>query len=116
MLLLLAVTLEDIRVAMLTAVLAALFQAIGEGFIVIRELGWSWVMEGARLRKDDISEILKFAGPMFLVSLLAASGAWLLGRMILGGGKVDNMLLPCTRLDFNGSLSRCSYPACFRVS
>lgn len=68
-----------------TISLAALLQAAGESFIVIRAIGWRKIAVGVRLRQHEVRSVFAFAGPMFFVSLLSGSGSWLLGRMILHG-------------------------------
>jgi O-antigen/teichoic acid export membrane protein len=69
--------------AMLGVCFAAIIQATGESIIAIRTVGWRVLRASARLSVESIRKIFSFAGPMFLVTLIAASGPWLLGRSIL---------------------------------
>lgn len=69
--------------AMLVFVLAALVQSLGNSVVVIRELGWQRLARHSRLGKRELIQIGRFAGPMLAVTLLAASGSWLVGRIIL---------------------------------
>jgi O-antigen/teichoic acid export membrane protein len=71
--------------AMGAIALSAFLQAAGESVIVIRAIGWKTIALGFRLRPQDVRRVLSLAGPMFFVTLVAASGSWLLGRMILHG-------------------------------
>lgn len=70
-------------IAMGAIVLSTLMQALGESTVVIRTVGWKKISNGFRLRRHEIRRVFEFAGPMFLVTLISASGSWLLGRMIL---------------------------------
>ncbi|MNK71430.1 Polysaccharide biosynthesis protein [compost metagenome] len=70
-------------IAMGSIVLAAFLQGVGETFIVIRAVGWRRIATRAHSIGSSIGRVLVFAGPMLLVSLMAASGSWLLGRLIL---------------------------------
>lgn len=69
--------------AMGSIVIAALLQGLGESVIVIRAVGWRRIAMKAGSVVDSAQRVLNFAGPMLLVSLMAASGSWLLGRLIL---------------------------------
>ncbi|MGJ7546067.1 oligosaccharide flippase family protein [Variovorax sp. LT1R16] len=64
----------------------AAVQFLGESVIVFRSVPrnvWRFI----RVRfLPDLRAILKLAGPMLGVSLLAASGTWILGRFLLSGG------------------------------
>ena len=69
--------------AMSAVVVTALLQTLGETVIVVRAVGWKRVTYGCRLRWREVKRVLSFAGPMFFVTILAGSGTWLLGRIIL---------------------------------
>lgn len=71
--------------AMVAFVLGAFVQAAGQFAIVLRCVGWKRISERFFFNKRDIVDILHFAGPMFLVTLMCASGSWLVGRIILHG-------------------------------
>ncbi len=72
-------------VAMVAFVLGAFVQAVGHFFIVLRVVGWHRISERFFFTKKDATHIFHFAGPMFLVTLMAASGSWIVGRIILHG-------------------------------
>jgi O-antigen/teichoic acid export membrane protein len=68
---------------MLTVVIAGLVQLGGEASIVLRAVGLRRMFPQHWFRFSHIKDIGTFAGPMLFVSLLAASGSWLLGQLIL---------------------------------
>ena len=70
-------------IAMGAIALSAFLQAAGESVIVIRAVGWRKISVGFRLRRHEVRRVVALAGPMFFVTLVSASGSWLLGRMIL---------------------------------
>lgn len=72
-------------VAMAAFVLGAFVQAAGQFAVVLRCVGWHRVSERFFCTRKDAEQIMSFAGPMFLVTLMAASGSWLVGRIILRG-------------------------------
>lgn len=80
-----AVGSHNIRVGMYGLVAGSLVQACGESFIIARALGWRRLAKGLRFRFTEIPRVLALSGPMFLVSLMSASGGWLVGRIILNG-------------------------------
>jgi hypothetical protein len=73
------------RLAMIAIVVSALLQAIGQYVIAGRVVGWRRMFAGFGLRRADLLRVYGFAGPMMLVTLMAASGSWLVGRIILHG-------------------------------
>ena len=84
-----AITLKNITLAILGVVVTSLFQTFGETLIIILSLGWRRIMDGFPFQRADVVRILSFAGPMFLISILSGTGAWMIGRIILlgsGGG------------------------------
>jgi O-antigen/teichoic acid export membrane protein len=87
---LLAASHHSPKLAMLAIVFAALFQAGGQYAIAIRVTGWQRIRDGLWLRKEAVTKVFGFAGPMLLVSLMSASGSWLVGRIILGGEGGEN--------------------------
>jgi O-antigen/teichoic acid export membrane protein len=72
-------------VAMTAFVLGAFVQAAGQFAVVLRTVGWQRISEQVFFTRKDAIQIMGFAGPMFLVTLMAASGSWLVGRIILHG-------------------------------
>lgn len=77
--------LKDPFIAMVGITAAAGMQFLGESLIVMKVIGGEGLKKIIKLRWADINYVLSFAGPMLLVSLMAASGSWMLGRVILGG-------------------------------
>lgn len=72
--------------AMLVFIAASLLTAIGNSIVVVRKIGGvERLLKRARFDKADFRVIVSFAGPMIGVTILAASGSWLVGRIILGG-------------------------------
>lgn len=71
--------------AMVFLTLAFAVQSVGETAITLAAVG----KEGLRLpatlegMRAELGKVLAVAGPMTLVSLLSASGAWLVGRILL---------------------------------
>lgn len=72
-------------VAMTAFVLGAFVQAVGQFAVVLRCVGWQRISERLFFTRKDAEQIMGFAGPMFLVTLMAASGSWIVGRIILHG-------------------------------
>ena len=72
-------------VAMTAFVLGAFVQATGQFAVVLRTVGWQRISEQLFFTRKDAKQIIGFAGPMFLATLMAASGSWLVGRIILHG-------------------------------
>lgn len=73
------------KIGMATFVIAFLIKSIGEALLVLRKIGAPRLVVGMSLHRKEVERVLGFAGPMFAVSLLSGSGAWLVGRMILRG-------------------------------
>lgn len=72
-------------IAMGAIIVAALVQAGGNSVIVVRAVGWKKILGGFGLSFTEVCYVFSFAGPMLFVSLMSASGAWLIGRIILHG-------------------------------
>lgn len=72
-------------VAMGALIIAAILKAIWHFLIVIKVTGWYRVIENSSVNRQNFIFIMQFAGPMFLVSILSASGSWVVGRIILEG-------------------------------
>lgn len=77
--------------AMVGLVVAALVQALGQFGVAVRVAGWASLRIRVGAYAGDLRRIFGFAGPMLLVTLMAASGTWLVGRIILhaGNGKYE---------------------------
>ena len=72
-------------IGMVTLVIAFLVKSGGDALLVLRSVGVSRLFGRWRLHRKEMRRVLGFGGPMFAVTLMSGSGAWLLGRMILGG-------------------------------
>ncbi len=70
-------------VAMWSLVLAAVVRSVGNTLIVVRQIGWQKIARGLTVDRAALSHVLSFIGPMTCVSLLAVSGPWLIGRILL---------------------------------
>lgn len=62
---------------------ASFIQAIIQTVVVIREISWLKVMQTSSFDVSEVRKMIYVVGPMFFVTLMAASGTWLLGRFIL---------------------------------
>jgi O-antigen/teichoic acid export membrane protein len=62
---------------------AALSQAAGNALVIVRRVGARRLVASVRFGKAELTRIVGFAGPMTAVTLLAASGSWIIGRMLL---------------------------------
>ena len=78
-----AVDTDSPSAAMMGIFLATLFQACGEFFIALRDIGVERIRKGFTLGRENIEHVTHVAGPLFLVTLMMASGPWILGRIIL---------------------------------
>jgi O-antigen/teichoic acid export membrane protein len=66
---------------MVAIVIGGLVQFLGQTVLIVREIGLSGLIQ--TFLTDTVATILGFAGPMFGVSILNASGTWIVGRIIL---------------------------------
>lgn len=66
---------------MVAIVIGSLIQFLGQTILIVREIGLPALMQ--TFSTDTVATILGFAGPMFGVSILTASGTWIVGRIIL---------------------------------
>lgn len=74
---------HDSSIAIYILIFSTFIQFFGATVVVFRVVSWREVLCSILPNKSSIFELLKLAGPMLLVSVLAASGTWLLGRLIL---------------------------------
>lgn len=58
-------------------------QLVGQLVVIVFTTGWQAVSDSCRWTRREIRKLAGFAGPMFLVSILAGSGTWIVGRLIL---------------------------------
>lgn len=74
---------NSIDIAMLGVIFAVFLHAVGQSILIVIVCGFTRLHKGLSFKYEDFRLVFGFAGPMFLVSLLSASGAWLVGRLIL---------------------------------
>ena len=70
---------------MIVLVASSLVQSAGSAILVLRKVGWPELTLSTNFRRSDFARVFWLSAPMFAVSLLAASGSWLVGRIILAG-------------------------------
>jgi O-antigen/teichoic acid export membrane protein len=70
-------------IAMIFIIIAIALQVLGESLIVLKTVGFNKILSSTKYNFISIRHIFNFAGPMLIVSLLAVSGTWLLGRLII---------------------------------
>ena len=58
-------------------------QNLGQLIVIVRTVGWQAIAGSFGWSAQILRKLASFAGPMFLVSILAGSGTWIVGRMIL---------------------------------
>lgn len=71
--------------AILLFIISRAVQSFGSSLVVLNKVGIKRILKTLIINKTSIISIFVFAGPMLLVSLMAASGSWLVGRIILSG-------------------------------
>ncbi len=76
---------ENVKLAMLTLVVSGLIQTVMGAVVIGFSVGWSQIANGFPFKKNNVTRVLSFSGPMFLVTLFASTGSWLVGRIILQG-------------------------------
>ena len=74
-----------VYIAILLFIASMAIQSLGSSIVVLKKVGFKRIYSTCALNKSSIVSIFSFAGPMVLVSLMAASGSWLVGRIILSG-------------------------------
>lgn len=71
--------------AMEVFVAASLVQSAGNATVVLREVGWRRLVRHTQVGGAQLKSVASFAGPMLGVTVLSASGSWVVGRAILSG-------------------------------
>jgi len=69
--------------AMGALVICALLHAVGQFLIAARVVGWQCMISGFFFRKQQVLDVTNIAGPLFLITLISASGSWIVGRILL---------------------------------
>lgn len=69
--------------AMTGIVLATLLQVVGQLAVALWALGWKRLTYRFVFSRIEFHAVFRVAGPLFLISLLSASGSWVVGRIIL---------------------------------
>ena len=72
-------------IAMVALIIGALIQAVGQFLVAGSATGWRRMGVGFGFARQNVAQVYGFAGPMMFVSLMAGSGAWIVGRLILHG-------------------------------
>ena len=81
---------QNVKLAMWTLVVSGLIQSIIGAIVIGFSMGWSQVTNGFPFKKNNVTRVLSFSGPMFLVTLFASTGSWFVGRMILQGSEGEH--------------------------
>jgi O-antigen/teichoic acid export membrane protein len=71
--------------SMWALVMGCATQAFGEMYVIRRSVGWSIFFRLFVFDYSKLKNVFSFVGPMFLVSVMAGSGTWILGKIILNG-------------------------------
>lgn len=71
--------------AILALICFYIIQGLGHSFLVVRYVGLKPLLSTVRLNLPQIARVFNVALPMLMVTLMSASGTWLLGRIILAG-------------------------------
>ena len=66
-------------------VIGVLMQTCGQMLVITRTIGLRRIWGRCHWSAQEVRRLAGFAGPMFIVSILAGSGTWVVGRMILAG-------------------------------
>ena len=82
---LLAAKYKSPLVAMTALGVAALVKAGWQCGAVLQVVGWRRIACNLWITRDSLLSVMRFAGPMFFVTLLSASGSWVIGRIVLLG-------------------------------
>jgi O-antigen/teichoic acid export membrane protein len=78
-----AAAVNNLELAMFGLVGGSLIRVVGGSVIIINAMGWRNISNGFPFSKNDVVKIFNFSLPMFLVSLLASTSFWSVGRIIL---------------------------------
>jgi O-antigen/teichoic acid export membrane protein len=71
--------------SMWALVMGCATQAFGEMYVIARNVGWPVFFRLFVFDRSKLKVVFSFVGPMFLVSIMAGSGTWILGKIILSG-------------------------------
>jgi O-antigen/teichoic acid export membrane protein len=71
------------QAAMVVFIFASFVQASINSWIVARAIGLQRLFVSMSIRRADLRKVFHLAGPMVTVTLLASSGTWLVGRILL---------------------------------
>ena len=80
-----AAKMQSLELAMIALIGGSIIRVVGGAVIVIRAIGWHQILDGFPFSKSDAARVFSFSLPMFLVSLLASTGPWVVGKIILNG-------------------------------
>lgn len=78
-----AISKGSTTLAMLALIGSFFVQCIGQTVIVVRHVGLDRLIGTVHLNISEINKVFHVALPMLIVTLMSASGTWILGRIIL---------------------------------
>lgn len=78
-----AISSGEMRYALASLILAIAIQSLGESLIVLWRVGRAAIVDTIDFGRDSLRQVYAFGGPMVLVSMTSASGAWLMGRLVI---------------------------------
>jgi hypothetical protein len=76
---------QSIELAMIALIGGSAIRVVGGAILVVHAVGWRYVASGFPFSASDAVRVFGFSLPIFLVGLLASTGPWAVGRIILGG-------------------------------
>lgn len=71
------------ELAMYAIIAVAIFQVLGDSIVVFRVVGLKVLHDRSPMAWAAVKQVVAFASPLVAVTLMSASGAWIVGRFIL---------------------------------
>lgn len=117
-----AATIQSLTLTLVGLIVGSLIRVVGCWAIVIRVIGWQNLRKGFPFARSDLFHVFGFSLPMFLISLVASTGPWAVGRVILSGSSGEYALAVYSiglqwfalGMFLPGSVSRVSVPRLVR--
>lgn len=78
-----AAAVQSLDLAVIALIGGSLLRVVGGAGYLILAIGWRQIVSGFPFSRRDAAHVLNFSLPLFLVSVLASTGPWLVGRIIL---------------------------------
>ncbi|WMP17953.1 oligosaccharide flippase family protein [Thiothrix lacustris] len=75
----------EIKYSIYAVILHAGIMAIGCLYLIIKSLGFEFIINSFFFSSSHIFKTISFAGPMFLTSIIVSTGIWLSGLALLNG-------------------------------